>query len=168
MNIAETPGEILVESIHKLIPVMKLTDKDIFVDLGSAHGKIVSQIFLTTPVKNAVGIEIVPELHSAAMKHLQQMKKDSGHLFEADRDIIFIHGDFLEVPLDNITVALINATCFPPSLVNALGKIINDTPSIRSVFSLRPIFTLERLPFKKAIPIECSWDSALCYWYEKL
>lgn len=165
-NIAETSGEILYESITKLIPSMRLTENDIFADLGSANGKIISQIFLTTPVKSAVGIEIVPELHHAAMQVSDRIKIELPEFYENNRKMDFIHGDFLTTPLDSITVAIINATCFPPALLEKLGKVINNTPSIRAVFSLRPLITLERLPFKKVIPIECSWDSTLCYCYE--
>lgn len=164
-NIAETRGEILYESINKLIPIMRLKDNDVFVDLGSANGKIISQIFLTTPVKTAVGIEIVPELHSTAITVSQRIKNDLPHFYENDRNMIFIQGDFLKIPLDSITVALANATCFPPLLLDELGKIINNTRTIRLVLSLRPLVTLQRLEFKKVIPIECSWDSTLCYCY---
>lgn len=165
-NIAETSGEILYESIHKLIPMMRLKENDVFVDLGSANGKIVSQIFLTTPVKTSIGIEIVPELHSAAMKVSQQIKNDLPYFYENNRDMTFIQADFLNKSLDSMTVALINATCFPPSLLNELGKIINNTATIRLVLSLRPLVTLKRLVCKKVIPIECSWDTTLCYCYE--
>jgi hypothetical protein len=165
-SIAETSGEILYESINKLIPIMQLNENDVFADLGSAKGKIISQIFLTTPVKTAVGIEIVPELHSTAITVSQQIKNDLPHFYENDRNMIFMQGNFLKIPLDNITVAIINATCFPPVLVVELGKIINNTPTIRLVLSTRPLVTLQRLGFKKVIPIECSWDSTLCYCYE--
>jgi hypothetical protein len=165
-NIAETSGEIFYESINKLIPMMRLKESDVFVDLGSANGKIVSQIFLTTPVKTSIGIEIVPELHNAAMRVLQQIKNDLPYFYENNREMTFIHGDFLNKSLDSMTVALINATCFPPSLLHELGKVINNTPTIRLVLSLRPLITLQRLVCKKVIPIECSWDSTLCYCYE--
>jgi histone methylation protein DOT1 len=165
-HIAETRGEILYESIHKLIPMMGLKDHDVFVDLGSANGKIVAQIFLTTPVKTSIGIEIVPELHSAAMRVSQRIKNDLPYFYENDREMSFIQGNFLDKSLDNMTVALINATCFPPSLLNELGKIIHHTSTIRLVLSLRPLITLQRLVCKKIIPIECSWDSTLCYCYE--
>lgn len=165
-NIAETSGEILYESINKLIPIMRLKEHDVFVDLGSANGKIVSQIFLTTPVKASIGIEIVPELHNAAMRVSQQIKNDLPYFYENNRDMTFIQGDFLNKSLDGMTVAIINATCFPPSLLNELGKIINNTTTIRLVLSLRPLATLGRLVCKRVIPIECSWDSTLCYCYE--
>lgn len=164
-NIAQTSGEILYGSIHKLLPYMQLTMHDIFADLGSANGKIIAQIFLTTAVKRVVGIEIVPELHKAAYEVSQRIQSECPQFYENDRKMILMQGDFLRIPLEAITVVLTNATCFPPSLVAELGKVINKTPSIRAVFSLRPIFTLERLAFKKVIPIECSWDTALCYWY---
>lgn len=164
-TIAETSGEILYGSIKKLIPHMSLSDKDVFADFGSAKGKIISQIFLTTPVQSAIGIEIVPEHHQIALKISEKIQNDLPHLYENNREMTFVCGDFLKISLQHITVALINATCFPPDLVDKLGAVINNTPSIRSVFSLRPLAKLQRLAFKKVIPIECSWDSTLCYCY---
>lgn len=164
-NIAETRGEILYGSINKLIPHMQLSEKDVFADLGSGKGKITSQIFLITPVKSAVGIEIVPELHQTAMSVAERIRNDLPHLYDTDREMTFTCGDFLTIPLHHVTVALINSTCFPPSLVDELGVVINNTPSIRSVFSLRPLAALRRLAFRKTIPVECSWDSTLCYYY---
>lgn len=166
-TIAETSGEILYGSINKLIPHLNLNEQDVFADLGSAKGKIVSQIFLTTPVKSAIGVEIVPELHQIAASVSERIQNDLPHLYENQREMTFICGDFLKIPLERVTVAVVNATCFPPSLVDELGAVIDNTSSIRSVFSLRPLAKLQRLAFRKVIPIECSWDSTLGYFYTR-
>jgi hypothetical protein len=164
-NICESYGEILYPGVDKLLSAIKLSVQDIFVDYGSGLGKMVIQVFLKSLVKEAYGIEIVPELHQHALHAAQRLKQELPEFYEENRKLTFLVGNFLEIPLTKVTVALINSTCFTQQLLNDLGKQIEHTPSIHTVLSMRPIHTLERLPFKKTVRIECSWDTALCYIY---
>ena len=165
-NFSQTQGEILYPSITKLLSHLQLTTEDSFVDLGSGCGKIVSQVFLTSLVKTAGGIEIIPELHQIALKIADKIKLDFPDSFARDRQLNFFLGNFLEIPFTTATVVLINAVCFSPGLLQTIGEVFNNTPSIHTVLSLRPIHSLTRLVFQKTIHIQCSWDSALCYIYQ--
>lgn len=164
-NINETYGEILYPGIDKLLSAIELSKDDVFVDYGSGVGKIVIQVFLKSLVKEAYGIEISPELHQHAAHAAQKIQHDLPEFYNEGRKLIFLHGDFLKTPLTTSTVALVTSTCFTQPLLAELGKIIEGTPSIHTVLSLRPIHTLQRLSFKQAIRIECSWDTVLCYVY---
>lgn len=166
-NVSESYGEILYPSVNKLLSAIKLSERDVFVDYGSGLGKIVIQIFLKSLVKEAYGIEILPELHLYAMKASQKLQHDLPDFYKEDRKLTFLLGNFLEIPLSKATVALVNSTCFTPQLLSDLGKIIEHSPNIHTVLSLRPIHTLQRLVFKKTIRIECSWDTTLCYLYQE-
>ena len=160
VSVPETHGEILDVGIEKLISMMRLSENDVFLDLGSGRGKVVQQVFLNSRAKEAVGIELLFDLHDAAKTAAEKIRKEINN-----RRLTFLCGDFLKTPLPFATVLFINSTCFSQSMLRAIGKIINQTPTIRSVFSTRPITTLERLGFKKTFYIECSWDTALCYVY---
>ena len=164
-QITETLGEILSPSVNKLFSLMPLTSDDVFVDLGSGLGKIVIQAFLQSDVREAIGIEIVPWMHECATKAASRLQQHMPELF-ANRKLTFLSGDFLSTSFNAATVALINATCFGPELLHALGRIIEQTPSIHTVFSMRPIPDLQRLHFRRAVSVECSWDAALCYMYQ--
>jgi hypothetical protein len=164
-KIVETYGEILYPGIDKLMTSITLTENDIFIDLGSGKGQITIQFFLKSLVKKAIGIEIVPDLHREAVEASLILQQELPGFYEEGRQLSFVSGSFLEIPFQTATVALINSTCFTQSLLNQLGTILENTPSIHTVFSLRPISTLQRLIFKKVIRVECSWDSALCYLY---
>lgn len=164
-HFSETQGEILYPSIEKLFSIIPLTKNDIFFDLGSGLGKIVAQVFLQSEVKEAIGIEIVPELHHKAQFVAQLIEKELPAFYQNNRKLMFLEGDFLQLSFSRATVVLINATCFSQKMLTQLGKIIENTPTIHSVLTLRPLHTLTRLSFQKAIRIECSWDSALCYLY---
>lgn len=166
-EIGETYGEVLYPSIDKLLAELTLTQRDIFVDFGSGLGKMVTQVFLKSPVKEAYGVEILPKLHQQAISVAQTLENDLPIFYNDGRKLTFLLGSFLEIPLPTATVVMIVATCFPQSLLNALGKIIEGMPSIHTVLSLRPMSTLRRLNFKKTIRIECSWDTTLCYMYTR-
>lgn len=167
-TLSETYGEILPESINKLISQIQINPQDIFFDLGSGIGKVTAQFFLNSPVKESWGIELRHDLHLKALAAKEVIKNDLPNLFLKERKLIFQHGDFLESSLSKATILMICAPCFEQNTLLALGKKIENAPNIHTVLSLRPLGTLRRLPFKKAIRIECSWDAALCYLYTKI
>lgn len=164
-DVAKTYGEILYPSIDKLLSILTLTNDDVFMDLGSGLGKLVLQVFLNSPVQEACGIEIIPELHHHALQAAQSMQNDLPEFYVGGRKLTFLLGDFFEIPLHPATVVLICSPCFSQDMLLALGRIINHTPSIHTVLTLRPLATLQRLAFKKTLRVECSWDTALCYVY---
>ncbi|BCA95671.1 hypothetical protein TUM19329_20320 [Legionella antarctica] len=164
-NICETYGEILYPSVDKILSVIQPSDSDVFVDYGSGLGKMVIQFFLKSRVKEAYGIEISPDLYQHSFNAAQRLRHELPGFYQCGRKLTFFLGDFLEVHLETATIAMVTSTCFTQSLLNQLGKIIEHTPSIHTVLSLRPISILERLTFKKTIRLECSWDTELCYVY---
>src|SRR3990167_10311227 len=125
-TLSETNGEILYTSINKLLSLIPLTQDDVFFDLGSGVGKIVLQVFLKTPVKEAAGIELLPELHEKAVIAAQKIQRDLPEFYADNRKLTMIQGSFLDTAFSNATVVFIGATCFPPSLLNALGKKIDN------------------------------------------
>jgi hypothetical protein len=165
-NITETYGEVLPESINKLLAAINITENDIFFDLGSGKGKVVAQIFMQTNVKEAHGIEILPNLHVEAEEIKNKIMQNHADKLTNQRSISFKQGSFFDVPLTGATVVLIASPCFSPSMLHALGERINKTPTIHTVLSLRPIATLSRVTFKKVLRVEGTWDTALCYLYQ--
>jgi hypothetical protein len=126
---------------------------------------VVLQAFLTTPVKRATGIEILPALHQEAADAKTKVARDFPELFKGDRQLHFILGSFLEIPFNDATVVLVSSPCFTPMMLTKLAKIIDHTKSIHTVISLRPLISMQRLAFEKIVRIEGSWDSILCYIY---
>lgn len=162
-SVPETNGEILYPSVEKLMTLMALTNHDIFLDLGSGKGKIVLQVFLNSSVQAVYGIELRSDLHQQAILAANKLREHPHP--DMTRSMTFLQGNFLTMPLPPATIILINSTCFSQAMLYTLGKIINQMKSVRMVFTSRPINTLERLCFKKAVYMECSWDTALCYVY---
>jgi len=164
-SITETAGEVLAPSIERLLTTVPLDEKDVFIDLGSGHGKICAQVFLQSKVREVLGIEIVPAYHARAVQAAAMMQRDLPELFANGRKLTFLSGSFFDIPLTKTTVVFINAICFSPEMMDKLGKIIELTSGIHTVMSLRPIPRLNRLRFQRTLRVECSWDSALCYIY---
>jgi SAM-dependent methyltransferase len=163
--VSETYGEILHPSVTKLLSQITLSDQDIFYDLGSGYGKLAMHFFLQTSIKAAIGIELSSTLHEQAQKALETVQNELPEYFENQRKLTFVQGSFLELPLTDATIVFICAPCYTQPMMNALGKIIQDTTSIHTVLTLRPLNTLQRLPLKKIVRVEGSWDSSLCYIY---
>ncbi len=165
-GVCVTYGELLYPSVKKLITYMNLNDADTFLDLGSGNGKCVLQVFMQTPVKKAFGIEANTRLHHQALAVAQNIKQALPFYWEENRDCQFIEANFLHLPWNEATVVYTCSTCFTQELLIAIGDKINITPSIQSVFSLRPLPSLQ-LPLKKVFQVECSWDTALCFMYQR-
>ncbi len=163
---SETSGEILPPSITKLLQVLALTPNDIVVDLGSGTGKLAAQIFLESAASEVWGIELRKELHDIALIANQRMQRELSEFYKNNRQLHFFCGNFLEQNINRITVAIINSVCISQQTVLELEEKLNGIPSLRYVLTTRPMVTLN-MPFLKAIRIECSWDTALCYVYEK-
>lgn len=164
-NISEAYGEILYQGIDSLLAAMSLTEHDVFYDLGSGLGKAVMQVFLKSPVKEACGIEIIPELYQQSLLAAQKAQQELPAFYLNGRTVTFQLGSFLDISLSSATVLLIGSPCFTQNLLLELGKIVENNPRIHTVLTLRPIHSLRRLPFIKTVRVECSWDTALCYLY---
>lgn len=166
-SISETYGEILSSGVNKLLSLITLSKDDVFVDLGSGLGKVVVQVFLQSDVKEARGLEIIPELHNQALLIKEQVQHALPEFFTHERTLNFSLDNFLIHPLMDASVLLIGSICFPPSMLFQISKIINSMDTIHTVFSLRPLSHLKNLAFKRTVRVECSWDTALGYLYVK-
>jgi len=166
-NLSATQGEILSGSINQIIAEIPFQEDDVFYDLGCGLGKIVLQIFLNTPVKEACGIEFVPELHQQSLELEKRLRLDWPQFYQGQRKIRLILGNFLESSLQGATILLINSTCFSQSTLAKVSAVINQYPQIHSLLSLRPLPLLQHLTFVKTLTVECTWDSTLGYLYQK-
>ncbi len=158
-------GELYYPSVKKIIQEFALTTADIFLDLGSGLGKCALQVFMQSNVGKVVGIEAMATLYAQAQSAMQRVKTDFPY-FWIERDLIFSCANFLEASWHDATAVYTCSTCFTPALLTAIGDKINQQSCVQKVMSLRPLPTLQ-LPLKKVFRVECSWDSALCFYYTR-
>lgn len=166
-DISLTYGEIFFESMQKIFKKFPLNVNDIFLDCGSGFGKVAAQTFLMTKVNKVIGIEIDSYKYKVAQLLLIKMQEQIDQIFYGSRNLTFIQGDITKVNIQDATVVYTCSTCFTEQLVWSLGEYLNTLPNLRLLLSLKPIPSFEKLPYYGIIPVECSWDSALCYVYKR-
>lgn len=164
-GVSFTYGEMLYPSVKKILTKLKLSNKDIFLDLGSGLGKFALQVFMQSAVGKVIGIEALPKLSEQAQKVVIGVQEEFPFFWEDNRELTIITGNFLTQSWQNANVVYMCSTCFRPELLNAIGERVNQIQSVQHVLTLRPLPTLERLKLKEVFTVECSWDSALCYHY---
>ncbi|WFO74626.1 class I SAM-dependent methyltransferase [Desulfurococcaceae archaeon MEX13E-LK6-19] len=85
-----------------IFSVAKLSEKDVFYDLGCGDGRIVIEAAKRANVKKAVGIEIDENLVKVAREYARKAGVE-------DR-VEIIHGDFFTVPIRDATVVYMYLT----------------------------------------------------------
>lgn len=166
-GICITYGELLYPSAKKIIHEMSKDQNEVFLDLGSGLGKCALQVFMQTELRRVLGIEASKELHTQALTAFNQVKSDFPFFWEEGRSLTLICDNFLHADWQDATIVYSCSTCFTQELLIAIGNKINQQPKVKQVFSFRPLPSL-KLPLKKVFGVECSWDSALCFFYEKV
>lgn len=166
-NAATTYGEIIYESMCYLIRQLTVSSHDCFLDLGSGMGRTVLQWYALTSIQRAVGIELIESYHQIALDAKATLIKINPWTNSPQRHVDFIAGNFFKQPLPPATIVFINAMCFSQHDITQLGLLLQAMPSVHTIISIRPINVLTSFRFIKAIRVECTWDSALCYIYRR-
>ncbi len=109
-------GECAPTGVTAMLRQLQLTQDDCFVDIGSGCGSVLAQVVLETPVKNAIGLEIRPDL---AIKSREAMKQ-AGEKYLRLNQVEVITGDIKALPYDDLeklcsaTVIFCNNLIFMP------------------------------------------------------
>ncbi len=169
----EIYGELYYYSALKLIQELTITDQDHFLDIGSGLGKLVYQVFYTTPARAVTGIEINQKRHEIAYNLKQPLMQKVNAVLKpynirhAEKSLNFVLGDFLEADLQDITIAYVCATVFSYGLLERVGQKINNMPSVHTVIALRKLPDLLKFRLRKKLFLQGSWDTTVCYIYER-
>lgn len=167
-----TYGEILYPSMKKIIDYMDINENDVFYDFGSGVGKVALQVFLTTPVKKAVGIEANNKRNDIAVKVYDQVKKEFKELF-LQRQLECFQDNFLNLDVTDATIIYTCSTLFGTNLLADIGVIIDKCPKIKYLISIPSVqynyahIPCKNLLVKDILDIECTWDKTVCYIYTR-
>lgn len=162
-----TYGEILYPSVNKIIDYMRVTNQDVFYDLGSGIGKVPLHFFLKTPVKKAFGIEASKKRNDHAIKIYHQVQTEFPELFKDARTLGCAEKNFLDVNMEDATIVYTCSTCFSEELLGDIAAMLDRCPKLRCVVSLKEL-PMQNLPFDKIIEIDCTWDKTKCYAYQRI
>jgi len=162
-----TYGELTLGGMNTLVEELKLQKNDVFYDLGSGVGKMPVYIYLTTPVKKAVGIELSPTRHAHAIKVKKSLEKKG--MLDSARALNFLEKSMLDENLSDATIIYMSSTCFSDELM----KSITDKLTRENTNPLK-ILTLKKLPdntvfqLTKTLSLPMTWsDNVRAYLYER-
>ena len=109
-------GEVLrsgVETIiQKINKYKRITDKDVFVDIGSGTGKLVIHMSIKSDIKTLVGVEIVTQRVAYSKWIKEKISPDSS--------IFFIEKDINNFDLSVATIVFMNNICFDYTLIKSV------------------------------------------------
>lgn len=112
-------GELTEKGVDQMLRIVgrELGRTDVFLDVGSGAGKVVIDVYLSTDVKKAIGVEI--------MKHRYDMSvyiKDAlSRLYTDEENIIFHYGNILEMDfVEDATVVFFNCITWDHELCDKI------------------------------------------------
>lgn len=162
-----TYGEITFSGVKTLIKELHLTAADVFYDLGCGVGKMVVQVYLDSPVKKAIGIELSSKRHSDAQRVKDLLLETE--VLEAGRVLDFHHADILNVNLSDATVLYLASTCFSDEFMRKLtNKFAKEIPKTIRIITLRPLPDNDTFILVKTYDLPMTWsEHSAAYLYKR-
>jgi len=162
---ASTYGEITFEAVEKLIEKLHFTDSDVFYDLGCGVGKMVTQIYLGSPVKKSVGVELSCERADKALKIQQTLR--AKNIVQEKRVLAFYKESFLDTDLADATVVYLASTCFSDELIKKVTYKLANLKSGLRVITLKKLAENEKFKLIDEFILPMTWsDSTNAYLYQ--
>lgn len=128
-----------------------------FIDLGCGHGELCQEAVKLGVFEKVFGIELLPKrLYRALLQKNQHITYLYGNLFQ-------------KLPMmEQETFAYLCSTCFNAQLQKAISEHLQKNSHYKIVASLKPLpLSSQYWKLKTRIFVECSWDRAPCYIYER-
>lgn len=162
---AATYGEITFEGVEKLIALLNLKDSDVFYDLGCGVGKMVIHLYLGTPIKKSVGIELSSERATKAMSIQEKLKEEKGLV--QGRTLAFYKESFLDSNLDDATIIYLASTCFSPAVMKQITDTLAKLKKGLRVITLKKLAENDRFKLVDEFILPMTWsDNTTAYLYE--
>jgi SAM-dependent methyltransferase len=170
-----TYGEILYESVEFLLDVLKLTPDDVFYDLGCGVGKMVVQVYLTSPAKKSVGIELSDTRCACAQKIIKPItglyevcaKAENDIRKKLDKKAVKVSGkktvkilkqNMLEADISDATAIFICATCFSEELMQQLADKLAGLEEGLRIITLKQFPAHADLKLKETFTLPMTWS----------
>jgi len=139
-------GELTPIGTTGLIEVCALTNKDVFVDIGSGVGNVVAQVALQTNIGMAIGVEIRTEL---ALQSSMLMERHSMSYPQLNKIKIYPE-NICDIDIENdesfqkATVLFCHNTLFRPEVHLEVEKVCCRLPHLRTVVISLPFCSRHR------------------------
>lgn len=178
---APTYGEITYESLKTLIDDLKLSEKDVFYDLGSGVGKVTIQVFLCSPVRKSGGIELSPTRYNYAQQVKAKLQKpnlldktknklkDIGVMSKSpERKLEFYNQNIIDADLSDATVIFMCSTCFSDHLMKKLDQKLSKLKKGLRILTLKKLPESSKLKLIKTYTLPMTWSSGSSVYLYKL
>ncbi|KAK7873280.1 hypothetical protein R5R35_011346 [Gryllus longicercus] len=143
---SEVYGETSHEVIFEIMNKIKLTNDDIFLDLGSGVGQVVLQVAACTPCKISIGIERAKVASSYAKSMDINFKKLMNWYGKKYGDYSLIEGDFFDKSFRKVildaSVIFVNNYAFDAVTDYKLREIFADIKEGTQIISPRSLCSL--------------------------
>ena len=133
-------GEVSPLGITDMIEICRFTCQDVFLDVGSGVGNVVTQIALQSYVKDAIGVEMRSDVAALGKRLLRKAQETSFPQLARVRIIVRDIRDMVEdvAPIAHATVLFSSNILFSPSSNLAIHRVCCMLPSLRLLLLAAP------------------------------
>lgn len=168
-----TYGEVTALGVQQFIDAVPegLESDDVFFDLGSGVGKSVLQVYLTTAVNRASGVELAQSRHQHGMGALAILRSvapaeaitasdTESQLVLDGRELSLTHGDVLTADISGGTVFFVSSLAFPDFVLRGVQeRIVSQMPpGTVAAFSQKIRGCHRGLAFLRPLHITMTWQ----------
>jgi SAM-dependent methyltransferase len=160
-----TYGEITDQAVQKIIDELKPKKNDVFYDLGSGVGRMSVKMYLDSPVKKSIGVELAPTRHNQAVA----VKTDLKRLGKIDinRSLEFLQEDILKANIDDATIIYLASTCFSNNFMKQITDRLAKLKKGLHVLTLRQLPNMRSFKLIKQYSLPMTWSNDVnVYLYE--
>ncbi len=152
-----TYGEIMWDSATKIFNDIAFTKKDVFYELGCGTGKVCSQLYLTTPCKKIVGIELSPTRLSHAYKAQKDILKQVKKSKRKKRKWEYRNENFLDSDLHDATV-IYSLTIFENDVMKEITEKLATLKDGLRVITFKHLAPHPHFTLTKTYHLPMSWS----------
>lgn len=159
-----TYGEITPEGVSDLVVEFGLKPGDVFYDLGSGVGKVAVQVYLESPVKKSVGVELSKTRHDCGAPVVRKLKQEG--LLQRGRQLSLICADILARDYKDATHIYTASLCFSDEFMEKLTAHLAQSKKGLIVASLRALPEEHGFELIKVKQMPMTWsDDTPVYFY---
>ncbi len=107
-------------TLHRILPIAEVSDKDVFIDFGCGMGRIVYQAAARYPFARVIGVESSEVLHRNAQENLERTR---AHLRSAEVELICADAMDYQVP-DDVTVVYFGNPFTGPIFASVIEQLV--------------------------------------------
>lgn len=148
-------GEVTRKGVNTILEKINkwanISEKSVFIDIGSGCGKLLLHLSIISNIKTLVGVEIVKERVDYSKFIYDQVLPD--------KKVFFINKDILDFDLSIANIVFINDVCFDKNLVRDIYNKIPKGCHFMTTFDIG-----EKSVLKEVFDIDVTWSDDPQKW----